>query len=101
MSLTNGTQAQHEAQPPHRGPSLIGVGNDAWVEQRRGFERVFVQEISADQLALAIGEREVCAERLLHFIRALLEFIEQITVPALEILQDLRKLVCGCRRIKR
>ena len=40
---------------------LVGMRDDARIEQRRRFERILVQEIGADEPALLLGERRVGA----------------------------------------
>src|ERR1700712_5089865 len=60
---------------------------DAGIEQRRRLERILIEEISSDQLALDAGKSAVSRQRLLHLVGAELEFLQQIAMPALKILQ--------------
>ena len=56
MPFASGAQAEHESQRASRQARLIGVRNDRRIEQRRGFQRVFGQEIGADQQPPLFGE---------------------------------------------
>ena len=52
MPFADGAKAQDEATAALRRARLIGMGDDARIEQRRRFEGILVQEIGSDQLAL-------------------------------------------------
>src|SRR5258705_2521431 len=93
MPLSNRTQAQYEASSALRRPGLIGVSNNARIEQRGRLERILVEEIGAHQSALFPCESGVRREGFFHFIGTRLEYLKQITVAALEILEDLGQLV--------
>ena len=56
MSFPGGAQAENEPQSAGRQVSLIGVRNDGGIEQRGGFQRVFGQEIGADQEPSLFGQ---------------------------------------------
>ena len=88
MSFADGAQAQDEAKPAFRRAGLIGMRDDARIEQGRGLEGIFVQEIRADQLALHLGEIGMGGEGVFHFVGARLERRQQVAVAALEILQN-------------
>ena len=79
---------------------LVRVRHDAGIEQRRRFERIFVQEVGADELALYFGKRTVRQQRLLHFVGPALERLQQVAMAALEILQHVCKLVGRGLRIE-
>ena len=49
VPFPGGAQAENEAQRAGRQAGLIGVRNDRGIEQGRGFQRVFGQEVGADQ----------------------------------------------------
>ena len=94
-------------QPFSGAPGLVGMPNDARIEQRRRFERVFVEEVGADQPALRLVQFRMRLERLFHFGGACLENIEQIPVAAFEVLEHLaavaappirRRAEAPCRR---
>src|ERR1700737_3534881 len=92
MSFAYGTETENEAQATLRRVRLVGVRHDAGVEQGRGLERVFVEKIGADQLALDVGKGAVSRQSLFHFVGPRLERFQQVAVPALEILQDIGEL---------
>ena len=73
MAFAHGTEAENEAQCAFRRARLVGVRHDAGIEQRRGFEGIFVEKIGADQLALDLGKNAVSRQRLLHDVGAGLE----------------------------
>ena len=52
MPLADRAKAEDEPEPAFRRAGLVGMGNDAGIEQRRGFKGIFVEKIGADQLAL-------------------------------------------------
>ena len=54
-----------------------------------------LQEIGADQLALDAGKSAVSRQRLFHLVGAGLEFLQQVAMPALKILQHVGQLA-GC-----
>ena len=51
MPLADPAQRQDEADRAVRAVALVGMGDDAGVEQRGGFERIFGAAIAADQHA--------------------------------------------------
>ena len=79
-------------QPAFGAPDWSGCGDDARIEQGRRFERIFVQEIGADQLALDLGEIGMRGEGVFHLVGARLERLQQVAVPALEILEHIGQL---------
>src|SRR5580698_417430 len=92
MSFSHCTQAQYETSPALWHTGLIRMSNDARIEKRRSLERVLMQEIGADQPALVLGECRVDRKGFFHFIGARLKYLEQIAVPALEVLEHLGQL---------
>jgi hypothetical protein len=96
MSFPDGTKTENEAMAAHWGAGLIRMGDDAWIEQCRRFEGIFVQKIGSDQLALYLGESGVRRKGLLHFIGTRLECLKQVAVATLEVLKDIGEL--GGRR---
>src|SRR3977135_2146753 len=93
MSLPNGAEAQNEAQATFRCVRLVGMRHDTGIEQSRGFERILTEKIGADQLALNFGKGAVSRKSIFHFVGARLERLQQVAMPALEILQNIRHLV--------
>ena len=59
-----------------------------------------MQEVGADQLALHFGKRTVRQQRLLHFVGPALKRLQQVAVPALEILQHIGQLAGRGLRIE-
>src|SRR5882672_7319658 len=76
------------------------MGYNAGIEQCRRFKRILVQKISAYELALYLGKTTVRRESLLHFVGTVLKRLQQVAVPALEVLQHVRQLVCRLLRIE-
>src|ERR1700676_4278334 len=89
MPFAGRTQTENEAQATFRRVRLVGVRHDAGVEQGRGLERIFVEEIGADQLTLDGGEGAVSRQRLFHDVRAGLECFQQVAMPALEFFEEI------------
>ena len=59
-----------------------------------------MQEVGADELALYFGKRTVRQQRLLHFVGPALKRLQQVAVPALEILQHVGQLAGRGLRIE-
>ena len=87
MPFANGPETENEAQAAFRRARLVRMRHDAGIEQCRGLERIFVQEIGPDQLALDAGKSAVSRQRLFHLVGAELEFLQQVAMPALKVLQ--------------
>ena len=92
MALAHRAQTQDEAHPTRGCAGLVRMRHDAGIEQRRGLEGVFMQEIGADQPALLLAEAHMLDQRLFHFIGARLECVEQIAMTTLEILEHFGKV---------
>ena len=92
MPFADGAQTENEAQGAFRHARLVGMRHDAGIEQRRGFERIFVEKIGADQLTLDFGKGAVSRQGLFHFIGAGFERLQQVAMAAEEILQDVGEL---------
>src|SRR5437899_8843194 len=98
MAFACRAKADSKAQAPLRRTRLVGVRYDAGIEQRGSLERIFVQKIGADQLALDAGKSAVRRQRLFHDVSTRLERLQQITMTALEVLQHVRQYVnCNLR----
>ena len=95
MPFANGAKAQDEPAAVFRCARLVGMPDDAWIEQGRGFERIFVEKIGSDQSALRLVQWSMRLERLLHFRGARLENFEQVPVAAFEVLEHLAQLLRG------
>ena len=92
MPVANRAKAEEEPESTFRCAGLIWMGNDAGIEQRRCFKRIFVEKIGTDQLALHQAESGMIGKGPLHFVGAGLELSQQVGMPSLEIFQDIRKL---------
>lgn len=84
-------QAEDEAKPTLRRARLVGVRDDAGVEQRRRLEGVLVEEAGTHELPLDPAEVGVIGEGVLHLVGPGLEGRQQAAVATLEILQDIRE----------
>src|SRR4029077_1335545 len=93
MPFPDRTQAQDEAPPTLWRAGLIGMSDDARIEQRCRFEGILVQEIGADQPALVLRESHMGRKGFFHLISARLEYLEQIAMAPLEVLEHLGQLV--------
>src|SRR6266581_2825748 len=92
MPFAYRTEAENEAQSALWCARLIGVRYDAGIKQSGGFERIFAEKISADQLALDLRKRPMRCECLLHLLGASLEPLQQVTMSTQEIVEDVREL---------
>ena len=95
MPFADGAKAQDEPAAVFRCARLIGMADDAWIEQGRGFERIFVEKIGSDQSTLRLAQWRMGVERILHARGARFENFEQVSVPAFEILKHLAQLPRG------
>ena len=100
MSFADGAKAQDESTAVLRRAGLVGVPDDAWVEQSRRFKRILMKKIGADQAALRLIQFGMWLERLFHLRRTRFEEIEQIPVATFEILEHIAELSRGCFGIK-
>lgn len=94
MPFTDGAQAQNETAATLGRAGLIGMPDDARVEQGRRLERILVKKISTDQAALREIQCGMRRERVFHLCGARSENFEQIPVTALEIFQHVAQLLC-------
>ena len=54
MALADGAKAQDESAAAFRRAGLVGMPDDAGVEQGRSLKRIFVEKISPDQAAFVL-----------------------------------------------
>src|SRR5450631_1887480 len=92
MPFADRTKTENEAQSAFRRVRLIGMRHDAGIEQSGGFERIFAEKISADQLALELRKGSMGRESFLHFLGARLERLQQVAMSALEIVEHVGEL---------
>ncbi len=95
MPFANGAKAQDESAAMFRCARLVGMPNDAWIEQGRGFERILIEKISPDQATLRLIQLRMRFERVLHLGGARFKNIEQIAVATCEVLKHLAQLLRG------
>ena len=95
MPFADGAKAQDEAAAAIRCAGLVGMPDDARIEQGRSFERIFVEKISADQATLRLVQRSMRCERVLHLGGALFKNVEQVPVSACEVFEHLAQLLRG------
>ena len=101
MPFSDGAETQDKAVPAFRRTRLVGMGDNARIEQCRRFEGIFVQKIGADQLPLYLAENSMSGKGVLHFIGACLENLQQITMAAFEIFEDIGQLAGRRLGVKR
>src|SRR6266545_4150969 len=95
MTFANGAKAQDESTAIFRGAGLVGIADDARIEQGRCLERVLVEEIRADQAPLRLAQCGMLVERRLHLSGTCLENIEQIPMATFEVLEHVAQLLGG------
>ena len=89
MPFADGAKAQDESTAIFRGTRLVGVPDDARIEQGRCLERILVEKIRPDQSALRLVQFSMRCKRLFHLFGARLEDIEQISVTAFKIFEHI------------
>ncbi len=95
MSLADCAQTQDEATAILRRASLIGMSDDARVEQGRRLERVFAEKIRTDKAALRLVQFGMRCQRVFHVRGTGFEYIDQIPVTAFKIIEHIAQLLCG------
>ena len=95
MPLADRAKAQDEPATMFRRAGLVGMPDDAGVEQGRCFERILVEKIGADQPALRLVQLGMGRERVFHLCGARFENVEQVPVAAIEVLEHLVQLLRG------
>jgi len=92
VTFTDCSETQNVSAPTLGRSGLVGVANDARVEQGRCFERIFVEKIGTDQLALYFAEYNMGCEGGFHFGGSLFEYLQQVPVAAIEIFEHVVQL---------
>src|SRR5664279_4558068 len=95
MPFANGAKAQDESAAMFRCAGLVGMPDDAWIEQGRGFERILVEKISPDQSTLRLIQLSMWFERVLHLSGARFKDVEQVPVATFEVFEHLVQLLRG------
>ena len=76
MPFADGAKAQDESAAMVRRAGLVGMPDDAGIEQGRGLERILVEKVRPDQAALRLAQLGVGFEGVLHLRGAGLENVE-------------------------
>ena len=84
VPLADAPDAHHESQAACDCPSLVGMGHDARVAQRRTFNGVFAGERRAHQQLSCLGEFQVGIETVGEFPRVPPEGASKIAVAPVE-----------------
>ena len=74
---------------------LVGVPDNARIEQGRGFERVFVEKIRTNEATLRLIQFGMGFERVLHVGGARFENVEQVSMAAVEVFKHFTQLLRG------
>ena len=93
MPFANSAKAQDESAAMFRRAGLVGMPDDAGIEQGRGLERILVEKVGPDQAALRLAQLGVGFEGVLHLRGARFEYIEQVPVAAFEVFEHLAQLL--------
>ena len=81
MPFAGGAQAENEPQSAGWQAGLIGVRNDGGIEQRRGFQGVFGQEIGADQQPSWFGDLSSGGSMSADLFKAFQKELADILMP--------------------
>ena len=81
MPFSGGAQAEDESQRAGWQTRLIGVRDDGGIEQRSGFQRVFGQEIGADQQPSLFGEFLTERQHLADLFEAFQKKLADVLMP--------------------
>src|SRR5690348_15383470 len=100
MPFADSAKAQDKSAAMLRCAGLIGMSNDAWIEQRRGFERIFVEKIGPDQAALRLTQWSMWFERLLHLRGARFKDVDQVSMATCKVFENLAQLLRGSFRLE-
>ena len=80
MPFAGGPQAQNETQRAGREVRLIRVRHDRRIEQRRGFERIFVREVGAQHQLPFFGDPAAGTQRVPDVLEAAFEELADFQV---------------------
>ena len=94
MTFTDCSEAQDIPASALGGSGLVRVANYARIEQGRCFEGIFVKKIGTNKLALYFAEGDMRRQGFFHFGGSLLEYLQQVSVPAIEIFEHIGQLTC-------
>jgi len=95
VTFADRTQAQDEPAPSLGCAGLVGIPDDARIEQGGGFERILVKKIGANQVALRFRQYGMRLQCTFHLDRARIEDLEQVPVATLEVVEHVLQLLIG------
>jgi hypothetical protein len=95
MPFADGAKTQDESTAILWRAGLVGVPDDAGIEQGRRFERVLVKKIRSNQAASRLIQYGMRLQRLFHLGGARFEDLEQVPVTTFEIFEHLCQLSRG------
>lgn len=84
MSFPGGTQAEDKAHGAGWQIGLVRVRNDGRIEYGRGFQRVFGQEVRADQQLPLLGKLSIARQQLANLVEAFEEKSMDTPMPLSE-----------------
>ena len=99
-TFADGTKAQNESAPSIGCARLVGVPDDARIEQGRGFERVLVKKIRTDEVALRFRQYGMRLQCLFHLDSTRLEDLEKVPVTTFEVFEHVRQLLFSSVRLE-
>lgn len=92
MPFSDRTQTQDETPAPCWRTGLIGMSDDARIEQSSRLEGVFEKKIGANEAPLLPAEYCMGRKGVFHILGAGVESLQQISVAPLEIFQHIDQL---------
>jgi hypothetical protein len=95
MPFANGAKAQDEPAAMVRCARLVGMPDNARIEQGRGLERIFAEKIGPNQATLRFIQLSMWLERVLHLGGARFKNVEQVPVTTCEVFEHLAQLLRG------
>src|ERR1700735_5266317 len=81
VSLPGGAQAEDKTQSAGWQASLVGMRDDGGIEQGSGFERIFGQEIRADEQLSLLGDHLIGREGVAHQFESFEEDSADVLMP--------------------
>src|SRR5207248_8010624 len=100
MAFADGAKAQDKSTAIVRRAGLVGMPNDARIEQSRCLKGILIEKIRTDQAALRLAQFGMRRQRILHVCGAPLENIEQVSMAAFKVFEDVGQLLLGSTGIE-
>src|SRR5258706_7461923 len=95
MAISDGSKTQDKSTAILWRAGLVGVPDDARIDQGGRLKRISIEKIRADQPTLRLAQFGMRGERVLHFGGARLENIEQVPMAAFEVFEHVAQLLRG------